>query len=302
MIKYLLIFIFFNSIIFSQDDLKLNLEIGEEYLLYQHNEISMIQTIYGRKVRTYNEIDALNTYNVKAKTDSSILLEVAMKDLTFMISSPNLNLYYNSNEISDNDNILIKLLRRMIGLKTNIELSFIGKIISTDFKEIVSPSIISFFDSLDIPNKEKALNEIGEKIMQMSPSKNLETITNFLPLKKVEPGEKWTTNGNNEFGIPISYEREVTYNSKTEDIFFLESSANINTFVLPPSKRFFGNVNFNLTGNENFKIILSRDTRWFNEIDGESQLKGNAFQINGSDTLNIPIEMNFKDYYGIKKY
>jgi hypothetical protein len=302
MIKYLLIFTFFNSIIFSQDDLKLNLNIGEEYLLYQHNEISMIQYINGSKVRMYFETDALNSYYAKTKTDSSIILEVTMRDMIFMMSSPYMNIYYNSKEVSTNENILVKLLRKLNGHKFDIEMSYSGKVISTDFNEVILPSILSFLDSLDIPNKEIILNEMSEKIVQMSPAKNLEMITNFLPSKNVQLGEKWTTNGTIEFGIPIIYKREILYKSKTEDSIILESSSSINTYELDPSKKLPENITYNITGNEKYELNLSPETRWFNKIEGESNLKGNTYQINGSDTLNIPMSMNVKEYYGVEKY
>jgi hypothetical protein len=301
MVKYLLIFVIFNSIIFSQDDLNLNLKIGEEYLLYQHNEMSILQSIRGSKVRSYTEMDALTSYNVKAKTDSSFLLEIVMKDMIFMISSPHINLYYDSKEASTNENLLKKLFREMTGFKFNIELSNNGKILSSNFEEIFSPSLLSFFDSLDLPNKENTLNEMREKIMQVSPSKNLERITNFLPTKKVKPGEKWLSNGKVEFGIPIIYEREVLYESRKEDAIILESSASINTYDIAPSK-IIGGITYDLTGNENYKVYLAPETKWFNQIEGETILDGSAYQINHGDTLFMHIKMNIKEYYGTKKY
>lgn len=304
MIKFFSILFVLNCFVFPQDDLNLNLELGKEYLLYQHNEISIIQMINHSKVRMYTEIDAKNTYKVIEKNNSSYLFEVTMGDAIFMMSSPYFNIYFNSNEKSTSDeNLFIKMLRRLNGLKFNIEMTYRGTLVSTNFTEKITPEMLSLLDSASIADMDKTLGDINEKINQMSPAKNLERITNFLPIHKVDIGDKWKTEGKIEFGIPIIYEREIEFTSKTDSTITLESSSFINTYEVPETKRMLENTALELKGKEEYNVILSSDTKWFKRLEGKTEVSGIAYQKTvDQDTLSIPIEIKSIEYYGEKKY
>ena len=304
MIKFFSLLFVLNCLIYSQDDLSLNLDLGKEYFLYQHNEISIIQLINNSKIRMYTEIDAKNTYKVIEKNGTSFLIEVTMGDAIFMMSSPYFHIYFDSNEKpTPDENLFIKMLRKLNGLKFNIEMAYNGTIISTNFTEKITPEMFSLLGSQSIPNNDKALEDINDKINQMSPEKNLVRITNFLPTNIVDIGDKWKTQGKIEFGIPIIYEREVTYKSKKDSTIVLESSSVIDTYQVPDPKNMLENTILNLKGKEEYNIILSSDSRWFQRLEGRTELSGTIYQKSeGNDTLSIPIEIKSFEYYGEKKY
>lgn len=304
MIKLFSLLFFLNCFVFPQVDLNLNLELGKEYLLYQHNEISIIQIINHSKVRMYTEIDSKNTYQVIEKNNSSYVFEVTMGDAIFMMSSPYFNIYFNSNEKSTSaENLFIKMLRRLNGLKFELEMTYKGTIISTNFTEIITPEIFSLLDSTNIADMDKTLGDINDKINQMSPAKNLERITNFLPNNNVDIGDKWKTEGKIEFGIPIIYEREIEFTSETDSTITLESSSFINTYEVPETKRMLENTILELKGKEEYNVILSSDTKWFKKLEGKTEVSGISYHKTAdNDTLSIPIEIKSFEYYGEKKY
>lgn len=303
MIKYLILTLILNSLIFSQDDLSLKLEMGKDYIMYQHNEISIVQSINGTKIRMYTEIEAQNIYTVKEIKDSSYILDITMRDVMIAMSSPYFNIYYNSNDVDiSTENFFVKMLSQLNDLRIQIEITPLGMITSTNFTEILSPIIYNLVSSVDAEISQENINDVVKQLNSMSPSKNLQRITNFLPQNKVSIGDKWITSDEIELGLPLSYQREIHYRSEMDSHIFLESKAVINTYDIQKSGNLGNNIGYQLDGTEIFNIQLSKDSRWFSKIEGETNVSGVSYQFNESDTLIIPININAKEYYGTVKY
>ncbi len=224
--------------------------------MYQHNEISIVQTINNSKIRMYTEIDAENIYTVKRINSLSILFEVTLGKLIFVMSAPNFNIYYDSDDNSTSDrNLFSRMLSKLYGCKFNIEMTPSGTITSTNFSEIVTPIVSSLISSMGTDITQNDIDDYIKRFNNLSPSKNLQRLTNFLPTDKVNVGDKWISSGDIELGIPVKYDREVEFKSISDSCIVLESSSEINTYEIEKSKIMNDDTRFNLTGSEHFKIV-----------------------------------------------
>ena len=304
--KYLYTFylILFNSLLYSQTNLQLNLELGREYGLFQHNEIVVIQNINGNKIRIFSEIDGYTSYRVIEKNDSSATFEVMKGDFRFMVSSPYSHLYVDTRDEPRKDsNIFDKVMREIVGKKFEFVMSNNGEIKESRLFDVVINNFISKMNFGSEEEKQVILKELNDKIDRLSPHKNLERLIKFFPSGNVLIGDAWDIQGSSEFGFPNKFDREVNYIAKTDSTHVLESKATLNPLDNNDEKNNITNVIHKLSGTENHTIELTFDSNWINKVNGTVELTGTASQITeANDTLIVDLNIQMKEYYGSVKY
>jgi len=284
--------LFFCGSIYGQNTLKYNFKIGDSLIVSQKSNQAIVQDMNGQKHEMNNVIEGDYVFYIKAKTDSSYIID--FKYNTFKMTSTS-NIYGSlmsvdtTKEVLDTDmegkifsgltEVYVEMemletgkIRKVIGTEKLIERMITNAGIEDEFTiELVKEAM----------KKEFGNESLGESISQM---------TFIYPNAEVNIGDHWTTHFNGD----LKAINDWTFNNVSDQI---EISA-LSDITLNNAEQ---SLTMNLTGTQETSIKANLKSGFPEYVVTNSVAKGDTIMEHMKD-VKIPTTITTKTIFKLERH
>jgi hypothetical protein len=285
-------FLLIPSIIFSQNTLEHNLNIGDSLMVTQMSIQDIVQDMDGSKHEMTNNLESDFTFIVMAITDSSFVINFKFERFKLVTTS---NIYGELMNIDTNNNIKkddleAKIFSGLTKSSLKMEMLKTGKIIKVSGTEAMITKMITEAGVKDVFTKDLMIEAMKKEFGNESLAKSFEQMTFFYPTKKVNIGDHWTNNyagdliAENNWTL-LAFNKNIELSAKSNVSMVTEEDSHIMT----------------LKGTQETSIIANKKTGFPEHITVNSNTEGTTVMKQMSD-VNIPTTIKSKTTYKIKKH
>jgi len=275
-------------------NLALNLEVGKTYILNQQSTQDISQLVMGTEQNIKTEISGVNSFLVKASTDSVYTVELRFKKMLFKMTSPLASMEFNSEKPIGEDDLFGQVMLSFIKNPYTMVLSKSGEVLSVNG---VDEAIDNTISRLDVPNMSKmqikasVKNSFGAESLRSS----FENIFRCYPVHLVAIGDSW--NNSVELKLLGKTTKDNSWILKSIDDGEATILGNAKMTVASSDKPFVVNgmnARANFTGTEQSTFKLDLKTGWINTGTSTSTFEGTMMiEKNAQLPNDLEIPMKF---------
>ncbi|HRV56308.1 MAG: DUF6263 family protein [Flavobacteriaceae bacterium] len=281
-LKTLVLFISFQSLVFSQQTIKYNLKPNDSFIFHQKVEQTITQDIEGTSHTVDNSIEGVFVLKVKKVTDSSFIMSFAYKK--FAVDSKS-NLYgdiihVNTDSINAKDP-QSKVFSALTRSTLSFEMNKYGKIIKFQGTETLIQDMI---DNAGFENDytkavmaEYMEKEFGNEKMTNS----LQQMTLIYSKKPLSPNGTWTTQLQGDFKAQNTWKLKNTENSKL----------NINGTGEVSMASDDETYKLTLKGSSTTALNVNKNNGMINTMEVVSNMEGVSI-VKGPEPIKIPMKIS----------
>lgn len=275
-------------------NLALNLEVGKTYTLNQKSTQDISQLIMGTEQNIKTEISGVNSFLVKAMSDSGYTVELRFKKMLFKMNSTMINMEFNSEKPVGENDMFGQVMLSFIKNPYTMFLSKTGKVLAVNG---VDEAIDKTVNDLDVPDMSKmqikasVKNSFGSETLKSS----FEIIMRCYPEQPVAVGDTWEntvdlkllgrTIKNNSWTLKAIDEGEATVLGNAK----MEAATCDKPIVINGM-----NARANLTGTEQSIFKLDVNTGWITTATSTSTYEGTlVIEKNAQLPNDLEIPMKF---------
>ncbi|HUW07724.1 MAG TPA: DUF6263 family protein [Williamwhitmania sp.] len=275
-------------------NLALNLEVGKTYTLNQKSTQDISQLIMGTEQNIKTEISGVNTFLVKAMSDSGYTVELRFKKMLFKMTSAMINMEFNSEKPVGEDDMFGQVMLSFVKNPYTMVLSKTGEVLAVNG---VDEAIDKTVNDLDVPDMSKmqikasVKNSFGSETLKSS----FEIIMRCYPEQPVAVGDTWEntvdlkmlgrTIKNNSWTLKAIDDGEATVLGNAK----MEAATSDKPIVINGM-----NARANLTGTEQSTFKLDVNTGWITTATSTSTYEGTlVIEKNAQLPNDLEIPMKF---------
>nr|WP_321223115.1 DUF6263 family protein [uncultured Psychroserpens sp.] len=289
----LVVFIIATNIINAQTSLAYNLEIGDQFKVFQVATQDIVQDMNGQKHEMKNLLEGDFTFIVEEVNDS--LYGIKFKfDRFKMVSTSNLIgeiMNVNTQDSITDDNIEGKIFAQLVKVDLYMTMYKTGKIKSIEGSNELISNMVNAVGDLDEFTKEVMKESMKGEFSNESLSKSFEQMTYIYPNKLVNIGDTWE----NKFEGDLSTNNIWTLEGITKDDITITG----NSTVLFTNKD--ADIEMNLEGDMTSNLTTSKKTGFVKTMSTLSKVKGNSIMRNMNNT-KVPTTITSNVTYKIEKH
>ena len=279
-----------SSILYSQNTLEYNLNIGDNMTVTQTSAQDIVQNMEDSKHEMTNHLEGDFTFIVKTITDSSYIIN--FKFNRFKLKSTS-NIYGELMNIDTNndikeDDLEAKIFSGLTKSTLKMEMLKTGEIKKITGTEAMINKMISDAGITDEFTKELMVEAMKKEFGSESLSRSFEQMTYFYPTKKVIVGDHWT----NKYTGDLIAENNWTLKDWSKNI---ELSAKSNVSLIAEEDSHI----MTLKGTQDTSIIANKKTGFAQLITVTSNTEGVTVMKQMSN-VEIPTKITSKTTFKIK--
>jgi hypothetical protein len=279
-------------------DLKFNLEKNKVYRVKSTSEQAILQTVNG--TQQSNEINTSTVLSFKpiSSDANGIVAETRFDTIIYSISMPKMNL--NSSKAgnmksTDPSEVMACIFNRLSNAVLVVKMTYTGNIIEISNIKTVTDSILKGIDSLKGQNNQMILGRAKSMVNEEALKGMIESVTAYLPGKKVKIGDKWESKINMS---SAGFGMLVTSNYKLKKITGDRSEISGDVTIEPASS---DPINMNgiqitpdIRGLSTSSLTVDNKTGWIIKSSSKSHSQGNLNVKAGGNDMQIPMEIDGK--------
>lgn len=265
---------------FSTDDidLKLDLEVGEQYTLNSETEIDMTQEIQGMNQEVNTVLNSTMIFNIKDRDGDRYKAEIYYESLTMNMNLPmQQSMVLTSEEDKEgSDNIFSEFLKVLIDKPFEVSIDQNGKVHEVSGLSGAFDNTLEEFDEkLSAQQINQLESMMAETYSAETFKSNVELITRNLPEQPVALQETWTT----QMGAPSmegKIANELMVNEYTDDYILISGDAEVDVDeqIQPGQMPGAENASFQVNGTVDSSIKLDPESNWVSEAEINQELEG----------------------------
>ncbi|MBS1548598.1 MAG: hypothetical protein JSS94_01850 [Bacteroidetes bacterium] len=263
-------------------DLKLNLEKGKNYEVFQNVKTKMIQNMMGQQVPVNIDAEVGISTKVLESTAQGIRLETQFTYVSSKSESMGNRVSISSEKCNQDENA--KILCSLVNKKFIVLMSNKGKVLSIEGNKEILNQIIKENPAENPMVKDGKIFEIykDDNIKAM-----FENLFNF-PQQPIKIGDSWTSKYKTNSGFEVENSSKYTLNAVDAQQYTIHVQTDLKTVDNQIITNNGIEMTPNFTGNGTSEVILNKNTGWLVKSKSTSELKGD---ITVPSMSNMKIEM-----------
>ncbi len=286
-------------------DIQLNVKTGDKYNVTQSTEQKISMDANGQKIDVTQIITTGYTYNITDVTkDDLATISVTYDTLSVKQTSVDGTKEYDSkksNSKADPQNIIYN---SMIGHGFTFKVSKDGKIKSIDGVNKMLDNILTKLDGFDAITKAELVNYLKQNFGDDAIKESLSQMTEVYPDKdkKIKMGSSWKSEETIAYGFPMKLNNVCKLKELKNGVYTVNINSKISANDDGKELDLAGlKMKYKISGNENGTIKLNKDNPFIQNGELSQSLKGTA-EVNVSEqNLSIPVTIESKISYTVKK-
>jgi hypothetical protein len=280
-------------------DIALNLEKGKEYTQKIRSKSNITQGHSNREMNMMIEYNGEVSYTVKSVENDSYILEAKYLYIS-MTGGNESGLMKIGSDIDNPDDLLSKMLKKVIGDKFEVKIDRFGKVLSISGLNKVLDRAIDEYPEIDIQQREAIRFQLSKPFSKKSFKSNFELCMAVFPESQVKVGDTW--NVATELG-DLMYARintEYKLVSIDNDIIHLEGNSDIvqddnDKQRVVKSGDF--NLRYSVKGKVKSTIKIDANTGWIVDAEIDQDINGETYMSekrNMSQAVSVPVKVKSK--------
>ncbi len=284
----------------NKNDLKLNLQKGQNFLMTYQTDMKMNQKIMGMSIDIkMNMTMDIDFEVIDFDKDSNYLMKVSYQTIAYKMKTQGQNIEFGS-EIPSNDSKIGDIFKKIKGLSFEMKLNKSGGITEVKGFENITQTLFSG-NALDSSGTDELKDLFNKNFGEESIKNNFSSFFNFYPEKPVKTGDKWQNKNSIVSFFALNLENNYQLTDKKDNKYKIDIQSNIKTDSKNAIMKIKGmEMKFDMKGTQSGFISIDQKNGWITEseiiqkIEGSASMSKNGMPGGGNFAIPYSMETTMK--------